>query len=117
MATLAEPLTAPELRMLTAYAEGDAAAVAELDPWALGPLTERGYVQRTERGVLVTPEGLAALLDVVPVDVMRTASPVEDRASKRYGSPTTPHFGQANCSGHRKRSKYVAHERSSGNTR
>ena len=78
MPTLPEPLTAPELRMLQAYAEGDAAAVAALDPWAIGPLGERGYVQRTDRGVLVTPEGLAALLDLVPADIMRTASPSED---------------------------------------
>ena len=78
MPSLPEPLTAPELRMLQAYAEGDAETIASLDPWALGPLAERGYVQQTDRGVLVTPEGLAALLDVVPADLTRTAAPSEE---------------------------------------
>ena len=42
MPSLPEPLSVPELRALQAYSEGDAAAVAALDPWALGPLAERG---------------------------------------------------------------------------
>lgn len=94
MPSLAEPLTAPELRTLQAYAEGDAAAIAGLDPWALGALADRGYVQRTDRGVLVTPEGLAALLDVVPADVMRTASPVEDLAAESPDAATPPSTGR-----------------------
>jgi hypothetical protein len=94
MPSLAEPLTAPELRMLHAYAEGDAATIAELDPWALQPLTGRGYVQRTDRGVLVTPEGLAALLDVMPADVMRTASRSEDLAAESPDAATSPSTGR-----------------------
>jgi hypothetical protein len=85
---LAEPLTAPELRMLQAYAEGDATTVASLDPWPLQPLADRGYVRRTKRGVLVTPEGLAALLDVVPAAIMRTASPVADLAAETPDAAT-----------------------------
>jgi hypothetical protein len=99
MPSVAEPLTAPELRMLHAYAEGDAAAIAALDPWAIGPLTERGYVQRTERGVLVTPEGLAALLDVVPADVMRTASPPEDPPAASPGGAMRPSRGPRTSGG------------------
>lgn len=94
MPSVAEPLTAPELRMLQAYAEGDAATVATLDPWALEPLAERGYVQRTDRGVLVTPEGLAALLDVVPADIMRTASPPEDPPAASPDDATGPSRGR-----------------------
>jgi len=85
--SLSEALTIPELRMLQAYAEGDAGTVASLDPWPLGPLAERGYLHRTKRGVLVTPEGLAALLDVVPADVMRTAAPSEGSAAASQGAP------------------------------
>jgi hypothetical protein len=90
MPSVAEPLTAPELRMLQAYAEGDADAVAALDPWARDPLVERGYLQRHERGMLVTPEGLAALLDIMPADVMRTASPPEDPPAASPGGATAP---------------------------
>ena len=104
MPSLPEPLSVPELRALQAYSEGDAAAVAALDPWALGPLAERGYVQRTDRGVLVTPEGLAALLDVLPADVTRTASPVEDLAAANPGAasiPSTTRRRSAGPSSHR----------------
>ena len=99
MSSVAEPLTAPELRMLTAYAEGDAATITALDPWAFGSLAERGYVQRTDRGVLVTPEGLAALLDVVPADVMRTASPTEDHAAASPDAPSGPSRGRRRSAG------------------
>jgi hypothetical protein len=94
MPTLPDTLTAPELRMLQAYAEGDAASVAALDPWALGPLADRGYVQRTDRGVLVTPEGLAALLDVVPAEIMRTASPPEGLEVASPGAASGPSTGR-----------------------
>ena len=101
MAVLPEPLTAPELRMLQAYAEGDAAALATLDPWAREPLVTRGYLQPHARGMLVTPEGLAALLDVVPADVMRTASPVEDLEAEIPGAPSDRSTAPRRSSGRR----------------
>lgn len=74
---LAEPISAVKLAVLQAYAEGRApapepSAGAVID--ATHELVGEGRLQRTDRGVLVTPEGLAALLDDVPVEVMRTAS-------------------------------------------
>jgi hypothetical protein len=99
MPSLPEPLTAPELHALQAYTEGDVAAVAALDPWALGALAERGYVQRTDRGVLVTPEGLAALLDVVSTDVMRMASPVEGLAAESPDAASGPSTGRRRSAG------------------
>jgi hypothetical protein len=44
MASLAERLSSPEVRLLQAYAEGDSVAVAACEPTALDHLAERGYV-------------------------------------------------------------------------
>ena len=74
---LAEPISPVKLAVLQAYAEGRAPAPeprAGAVIAATHELVGEGRLQRTERGVLVTPEGLAALLDVVPVEVMRTPS-------------------------------------------
>ena len=74
---LAEPISPVKLAVLQAYAEGRAPAPepsAGAVIAATHELVAEGRLQRTERGVLVTPEGLAALLDEVPVEVMRTAS-------------------------------------------
>lgn len=83
-AYLAEPLSESEAEVLRAYAQGDAELIstvnAKLSPrkaaWSKGIalLKHRGFLQETERGMLVTPEGLAALLDGVPIEVMRMAS-------------------------------------------
>lgn len=92
MASLIASLSSPEVRLLQAYAEGDANAVATcgVSALVLDQLRERGYVQSVDRGVLVTPEGLAALLDVVPVDIMRMASPVEELAAASPDAPNAP---------------------------
>jgi hypothetical protein len=74
---LAAPISPVKLAVLQAYAEGRAPAPepnAGAVIAATHELVGEGRLQRTERGVLVTPEGLAALLDVVPAEVMRTAS-------------------------------------------
>jgi hypothetical protein len=81
---LAEPLTEPEAEVLRAYAQGDSELIGTVNAklsarkaaWSKGivSLKHRGFLQETERGMLVTPEGLAALLDGVPIEVMRTAS-------------------------------------------
>jgi len=83
-AYLAEPLSESEAEVLRAYAQSDDKLIAEVSAkassrkyaWAkaIQALTRRGFIQQTDRGMLVTPEGLAALLDGVPIEVMRTAS-------------------------------------------
>ncbi len=42
----------------------------DVDPAVLTSLKERGYLQKTKAGLFVTPEGLAALLDTVPVETL-----------------------------------------------
>lgn len=78
MQCIATPLSDIDVRLLKAYAEHDVDALRSFDGQLafvrLGVLTERGFVKRTKRGVLVTPEGLAALTDAVPAQFMRTAS-------------------------------------------
>jgi ribosomal protein S19E (S16A) len=83
-AYLTEPLSESEAEVLRAYAQSDDKLIAEVSAkassrkyaWekAIQSLTRRGFIQHVDRGVLVTPEGLAALLDGVPIEVMRTAS-------------------------------------------
>lgn len=81
---LAEPLSETEAEVLRAYAQSDDKLIGEVTAkasarkyaWAkaIQSLTRRGFLQQVDRGMLVTPEGLAALLDSVPIEVMRTAS-------------------------------------------
>jgi len=81
---LAEPLTDSEAEVLRAYAQGDSTLIesvnakctAQKASWgkAIASLKHRGFLQEVDRGMLMTPEGLAALLDSVPIEVMRTAS-------------------------------------------
>jgi ribosomal protein S19E (S16A) len=81
---LAEPLSEIEAEVLRAYAQSDDKLIAEVTAkqsarkyaWAkaIQSLTRRGFIQQVDRGMLVTPEGLASLLDSVPIEVMRTAS-------------------------------------------
>lgn len=78
MQCIATPITPPELRTLRAYVERDTDTLTTCDPATLDSLVGRGFAQRTKRGVLVTPEGLAAVLDVVPARIMRTASQSAD---------------------------------------
>lgn len=81
---LAEPLSETEAEVLQAYAQSDDKLIGEVTAkqsarkytWAkaIQSLTRRGFIQQVDRGMLVTPEGLAALLDGMPIEVMRTAS-------------------------------------------
>ena len=81
---LAEPLNEIEAEVLRAYAQDDHKLIGEVSAkpsarkgaWgkAITSLKHRGFLQEVERGMLVTPEGLAALLSEVPIEVMRTAS-------------------------------------------
>jgi ribosomal protein S19E (S16A) len=81
---IVEPLTETETAVLKAYAERDSEKLSEVDAsegeprvaWAIASqaLVRKGFLVKHERGMLVSPEGLAALLDTVPVEVMRTAS-------------------------------------------
>ena len=80
---IASPLTIASATVLRAYAMG--AALTPRDPtrpqeWAstTDNLVGAGFLSRSPRGILVTPEGLAAVLDAVPVEVMRTASPTAE---------------------------------------
>jgi hypothetical protein len=61
---VADPLSDTEARLLRAYVERDTAELAALaaEGAAMLSLTDRGFVERHEKGVLVTPEGLAAAL-------------------------------------------------------
>jgi len=58
-----EPLTQAETSVLRGYADAQPVN-ADADPAVLESLRERGYLLKTKNGTLVvTPEGLAALLD------------------------------------------------------
>ena len=81
---IASPLTIASATVLRAYAMG-APLSTPRDPtrpqeWAstTDNLVGAGFLSRSPRGILVTPEGLAAVLDAVPVEVMRTASPTAE---------------------------------------
>lgn len=92
MSSVVESLDGIEIATLRAYAESrlelaamyPAASVAA----ATEELVDRGMLQRHERGVLVTPEGLAALLDTA--GLMRTASPPEATSADRQDAATRP---------------------------
>lgn len=81
---LAEPLDSTETEVLRAYAQNDHSLIetvsakpsARKAAWgkAITSLKHRGFLHETDRGMLVTPEGLAALLDSVPIEVMQTAA-------------------------------------------
>lgn len=91
---IATPLTSHEATVLNAYTLG---AVPELGPqdraaWAMATqdLVGRGMLERLDRGILVTPEGLAACLDSTPIEVMRTASQSGESAPVRPDAPKRP---------------------------
>ena len=91
---IATPLTSHESAVLNAYTLG---VVPELGPqdraeWASTTqgLLGRGMLERADRGILVTPEGLAASLDTTPIEVMRTASQSEESAPVRPDAPKSP---------------------------
>ena len=107
---IVEPLSRAELVVLRAYVEADETMIQRVNEqggqtklkWhaTTDALVERGALLRSKRGILVTPEGAAALLDVVPIDVMRTASPTEETGPEDAPSvPSTgPHTSAARSS-------------------
>jgi len=78
-----EPLSDVEIMVLRAYAEQEEVMIRRVSEegnpsqklaWhaASEALVERGALLRTKRGLLVTPEGAAALLDAVPIQAFET---------------------------------------------
>ena len=94
------PFSVVEVRVLKAYVEADADVVRAVADeggaaklaWheATESLVARGALQHSDRGVFVTPEGAAALLDVMPIEVMRTASPTAETPAPTRGASTRP---------------------------
>lgn len=74
--SIIDPLSASQLRVLRAYVLDDVPSLspAERHDWAEATqaLVDLELLQRADRGILVTPEGLAACLDIVPAELMRT---------------------------------------------
>jgi hypothetical protein len=58
-----EPLTQPEVAALLTLTNTQPPVNTDADPTVLDSLRERGYLIKTKAGLIVTPEGLAALLD------------------------------------------------------
>ena len=94
------PLSTVEARVLRAYVEQDketlaAVAGAEALAWAEATqvLKWRGFLLLVDRGMLVTPEGLAAALDIFPAELLiRKASQAENAAAP--GVSTRPSRGR-----------------------
>jgi len=94
-ACVVDAISEIEIRVLRAYVEQDTAVVRAVSDvggaaklaWheATEALIARGALLRTDRGVLVTPEGAAALLDVVPIEVIGTASLTAETAAAPPG--------------------------------
>lgn len=79
-ASLVAPLSPAEIDVLRVFATGevhDPKTPAERVKHATVTqgLTRRGFLLKTKKSLLVTPEGLAALLDTVPIQCIN-ASPV-----------------------------------------
>ncbi len=91
---IATPLTSHESAVLTAYTLGAVPDLGSQDraAWALATqdLVGRGMLERLDRGILVTPEGLAACLDSTPIEVMQTASRSAESAPARPDAPKRP---------------------------
>ena len=99
------PLSTVEARVLRAYVEQDketlaAVAGAEALAWAEATqvLKWRGFLLLVDRGMLVTPEGLAAALDIFPAELLiRKASQAENAAAP--GVSTRPSRGRRRSAG------------------
>jgi hypothetical protein len=98
---IAEPLSAMETNMLVAYAThpypvGDKPSPA----WALAAqqLLSKGMLQKTKEGIILTPEGLAAVLDPMPselfetisAELIRTAAPPATKGHAKSDAPKRP---------------------------
>lgn len=88
------PLSMAAATVLQAYATR--AVPTEMPParrleWAkeTQALVARGALQKTPEGIVVTPEGLAALLDEVGIEVRTGPQPAAPVAG-RPGGPTRP---------------------------
>ena len=89
------PLSGIEPRVLRAYVEHDketiaAVSGAEAVAWAEATvlLKARGFLLVVDRGVLVTPEGLAAALDMFPAELLVRAG--QHRDDGRQGRRSKP---------------------------
>ena len=95
---IVEPLSSSESAVLRAYTVGTIPDVAPSDrvAWATATqgLVARGLLERADRGILVSPEGLAACLDTTPIEVMRTAARSAGSAPARPDAPKRPSKGQ-----------------------
>ena len=69
---LVSSLTIADATVLRAYATSATPDLTSPHEWAstVEALVGRGFLSRSPRGIIVTPEGLAAVLDAVPVEVM-----------------------------------------------
>jgi hypothetical protein len=118
MKQLAAPIFAPvsiaETTVLRAYATQalpDVSAPSLRVEWATTTqaLVMRGFLAKTDRGVLVTPEGLAALLDTVDIDtVMRTAARPAATEDAAAGAATRPSRARRTSAGSSSRSGRAA---------
>src|SRR5271154_2250009 len=99
------PLSFADTTVLGAYATHalpDVSAPSARIEWTMTTqaLVARGFLAKTERGVIVTPEGLAALLDTVDIDtIRRTATPPAAPADAAAGVPTRPSRGTRTSAG------------------
>ena len=94
--SISDSLSLAEATVLRAYASQTAPDAAEPHERVevartTQGLIARGLLERVDRGILVTPEGLATLLDLVPI--MRTASRSEDSAAGLPDAPTRRNTG------------------------
>ena len=100
--SISDSLSLAEATVLRAYASQTAPDAAEPHERAevartTQGLIARGLLERVDRGILVTPEGLATLLDLVPI--RRTASRSEDSSVARPGAPTRPSTARRTSAG------------------
>jgi len=93
------PISIADTTVLSAYATQtlpDVGTPSARVEWATTTqsLVKRGFLAKTDRGIVVTPEGLAALLDTVDIDtIMRTAAPPAAPVDAAAGVPTRPSRG------------------------
>ena len=100
--SISDSLSLAEATVLRAYASQTAPDAAEPHERVevartTQGLIARGLLERVDRGILVTPEGLATLLDLVPI--MRPASRSEDSSVARPGAPTRPSTARRTSAG------------------
>ena len=98
--SITQPLTIAEATVLGAYAMQsvpDVSTPSARVEWATTTqtLVKRGLLAKTVRGIIVEPEGLAAILDTVPIDDLTRmgsrsaagAAPAPDAATRPSRAP------------------------------